>query len=1173
MLLRLFALTPLLVAACALADVPRAANPPGLIPNEPASPWRNVGFANWVNGHAGAMGVFIGVSVDPSDHARILTATQIGGLWLSEDAGKTWKNVDWDIEGMNSWRSIRFAFDRPAIVYAAGTHGLIKSEDGGRSWKKLTDPLVDRSAHYPAGGNTSHRITVDCSGDGRVVFFGTEDGLFRSDDAGATWSKLSAMPADTVRLHPKNPDILYATCSKYPNPWMGGDWSDFHRSEDGGKTWTKITENFPVEYAGRMGKFINILYLGVCQTKPDRVVVMGFGSNYHLRIDNNKSTRDKIAVDRLSDEEAKENTNPLRGVKGLWISEDAGKTFTDIWSDEHDVQVPTPERPNLVGGSTLDWFKCESSLHQGVWDMWFDTSDTNPDVMVAGAYAPWMTFDGGKTWQYYFTQQQKHLPGLLGKSETQAPGNTDEYTVHGDFQQAVVRGEKAWFGNDGQLLFSDDRMAHMRLVSRGITGVEPWGFDHAWRDPGVMVVACNHGPVHVKHEAHWGNDWMNVGGGDASQCFVNPADKHVVYGPWRVVKFFPKAGTPNPDREIRSYGFAGELFQSTSSPFDPTRAYALYGYRRREHGKFDLVVFNDKADERALRRFDSKIEDCTTAHTVHGFILLTEGGRVHLTRNLGKTWIDATPASVKSGDTETPWSSARMRIRLVAVDQLDAKTLYVAGSSDREGVPGFVLSSTDDGKTWTDITGSLYGADIRGDGPVRDIECQPGTKAGLYAITASRVAYRNADMPDWKNLSDGLPRTNMANYVRVAPTQNLVRIGTNKGFFERELAEPSQHFTAVRVDAPVQYARRGPYTVKYFDVSSAPTGSRFRWSFPGGTPATAEGESVEVAYAKPGTYGTSLEITTPEGKSLHWKAPATARLGTVANKFFKGPGDALLFKEPAAVRTALLAPISGPTLTVTGWLKPAEEVKGDSLRAAFSLDGKAGHARVFVQADGSVRTSLSGDGWNVNTGARLEPGKWSHLACVFDSGKATIYVNGVEAASRKHGTTTFDFATGDGFSLGGLSDGSCGWTGALDEVTLWSSALSPEGVKALHASALSEAEPGLLAYFQFDGSPDPILHIDPVLGHTVSSAAAASEKVTERIGAAVENLAFRNGEALADLKSSIGKKKLHALLDLERPSELADRVSAQDVQVLGRPIDDPVEVVPADRPAEPAPLP
>ena len=63
----------------------------------------------------------------------------------------------------------------------------------------------------------------------------------------------------------------------------------------------------------------------------------------------------------------------------------------------------------------------------------------------------------------------------------------------------------------------------------------------------------------------------------------------------------------------------------------------------------------------------------------------------------------------------------------------------------------------------------------------------------------------------------------------------------------------------------------------------------------------------------------------------------------------------------------------------------------------------------------------------------------------------------------------------------------------------------------------------------------------------------------------MKTVAVRHGESMADLKFAIGKKKLLQLLELQKPSELADRISAQDVQVLGRPVDDPVELVPSDR--------
>ena len=205
------------------------------------------------------------LAVDPRDSRRVFAAV-LGhpygpnterGIYRSLDSGASWQQVlykDPDTGGS----AVEIDPANPQIVYAAlwqarlgpwedknefnGTGGgLFKSTDGGTTWRKL-------SAGLPAD-LTQINIAVAPSAPSRIyAVAGTTEpgdyssaaglGVFRSDDAGETWARITSDPRPAlrigggdlpvVRVDPTNPDVLYSTGIVTT------------KSSDGGKTWLSL---------------------------------------------------------------------------------------------------------------------------------------------------------------------------------------------------------------------------------------------------------------------------------------------------------------------------------------------------------------------------------------------------------------------------------------------------------------------------------------------------------------------------------------------------------------------------------------------------------------------------------------------------------------------------------------------------------------------------------------------------------------------------------------------------------------------------------------------------------------------------------------------------------------------------------------------------------------------
>ncbi|MBX3111537.1 MAG: hypothetical protein KF857_05965 [Fimbriimonadaceae bacterium] len=197
-----------------------------------------------------------GVSVDPHDPDRVFVAVmghpygpnKERGVYRSLDGGKSWKQVLY-IDQDTGAPAVAIDPADPNVVYAdmwasregpwengewqGTTSGLYKSIDGGDHWTKLGGlPDVDDKV-----GRIGFTV---CKADNRRVYATvdspTKGGVYRSDDAGATWKfvaeerRLWGRGGDfaEVRVDPTNPDRVYA-----------GNTSTY-RSDNGGKDWVCI---------------------------------------------------------------------------------------------------------------------------------------------------------------------------------------------------------------------------------------------------------------------------------------------------------------------------------------------------------------------------------------------------------------------------------------------------------------------------------------------------------------------------------------------------------------------------------------------------------------------------------------------------------------------------------------------------------------------------------------------------------------------------------------------------------------------------------------------------------------------------------------------------------------------------------------------------------------------
>ena len=198
------------------------------------------------------------LAVDPRDSNRVFAAalghpfgaSEERGIYLSTDGGQNWQKVlskDANVGGSD----VEIDPSNPDIVYASlwevrlgpwedgnqygGTGGgLFKSIDGGKTWRPLSNGLPKGIIQVDVAIAQSQTSRLYAS----VATNEPSVGIYRSDDAGENWSRITTDPRPAGRIgggdlpvprvDPKNPDVVYSASTVTM------------RSTDAGKTWTSF---------------------------------------------------------------------------------------------------------------------------------------------------------------------------------------------------------------------------------------------------------------------------------------------------------------------------------------------------------------------------------------------------------------------------------------------------------------------------------------------------------------------------------------------------------------------------------------------------------------------------------------------------------------------------------------------------------------------------------------------------------------------------------------------------------------------------------------------------------------------------------------------------------------------------------------------------------------------
>lgn len=233
--------------------------------NDAGSTWHRLGLGEAIEFD----GVVRALAVDPMRPARVYAGAD-AGLCISDDGGAHWRRADSAMNGMTVW-SIAIDPSDASVLYAGtgapSRAALFKSTDAGATWMRLPPEIPE----FCAGVNRPRLLTICVDpDDARQVWFGVEEGgVWRSGDAGASWTRVDG-PSEAISNGDIHAISILPATAHAPKITLVLTVNAVHVSADDGKTWdVKLSRD----------RFEGLYYTRTVQplAKPDGDLLMAVG--------------------------------------------------------------------------------------------------------------------------------------------------------------------------------------------------------------------------------------------------------------------------------------------------------------------------------------------------------------------------------------------------------------------------------------------------------------------------------------------------------------------------------------------------------------------------------------------------------------------------------------------------------------------------------------------------------------------------------------------------------------------------------------------------------------------------------------------------------------------------------------------------------------------------------
>ncbi len=661
--------------------------------------WRNIGPSR--GGRANAI---VGI---PSQPLTYFVGYTGGGVWRTDNAGISWRNISDGYFKTGSIGAIAIAPSDPNVIYVGtGEHairgqsssygdGVYKSTDQGKTWVNVGLGATRQISAVRIHPNNPDVVYVAAQGD---RWKGSADrGVYRTTDGGKTWTQLlkgenaTSGPSD-LSMDPSNPRILYVAMWDHQRvPWnvrSGGPGSGIWKSTDGGETWKRLSNGLP-RLMGKIG-------VAVSPANPDRVYAIveaePLGGLYR------------------SDDAG----NSWRHMTGDRLIQTRSWYYMKVFADPQNADVVwvlnAPVMRSIDGGRTFQSVQATHGDNHGFWinptnsNYLANANDGGGSVSLDGGRS-WSTQDNQPTAQFYHVTVDDDFPYKL-------------YSGQQDNSSVVIRSR------------SDGFMISERDWWNG-AGCESANIGVSARQHRYVYGGCYQGIIdELDQETGLSRDIMAY----PEMNLTEPTDKTKYRFNWTA----PIVVSMHDDNVIYHGGNVLLRSRDRGQSWAPASGDLTKNDKSRQ-GWGGGPITNEGAGGEVYGTIFVIEESPHDARTLY---VGTDDGVVQLTRDGGATWTNVTPPAAGDG-----------LVNELEVSPHDAATVYVAFRKDRVGDPApYVYRSTDYGRTWTLLVNGFRAGE-----PVRVVREDPERRGLLYAGTETGVYISYDGGARWQTFSGNLP--------------------------------------------------------------------------------------------------------------------------------------------------------------------------------------------------------------------------------------------------------------------------------------------------------------------------------------------------------------------------------------------------------------------------------
>jgi photosystem II stability/assembly factor-like uncharacterized protein len=479
------------------------------------------------------------------------------GVYRTRDGGASWARVLYLDEDTGAIQ-VEFDPQDPDTVYASlwqhrdgpwenadftgPNSGLYKSTDGGETWRRIGEGL-------PGAAEGLGRIGIGIARSNPERVYATVGaregaGIYRSDDAGATWQRVSTdervwgRPGDfgEIRVHPANPDVVYA-----------GNIAAY-RSDDAGESWTSIKGAPGGDDYHRIWIHPEQPQIMLFAADQGATITVNGGRTWSSWYNQPTSQLYHVTTDNRfpywiygGQQESGAISISSRGDGGQISFRD----FVGVGADEYAYVAPDPLNPDLVyGGRVVRYDRrtgqtrnvAPEALRSGRYrvlrtqPLMFHPAD--PTMLLFASNVLWRTHDGGQHWEVISPDLSRLEPAIPESVGVFQPAGVDTIERRGviyALAPSPLDRDLIWAGtDDGLVHLTRDLGEHWDDVTP--PGLRAWDkvsqldashFDEATAYAAVNAIRLDDMRPHVYRTHDGGASWERVVGGLPASGPVN----------------------------------------------------------------------------------------------------------------------------------------------------------------------------------------------------------------------------------------------------------------------------------------------------------------------------------------------------------------------------------------------------------------------------------------------------------------------------------------------------------------------------------------------------------------------------------------------------------------------------------------------------------------------------